>query len=69
MLTGKLLRNLYACSDHTATEMQVKNSADVNNYRPITTALSKILEPGTCGLQTANLVSSKHMGQKWPFLH
>ena len=25
--------------------------------------------PGTCGLQTANLVSSEHMGQKWPYLH
>ena len=25
--------------------------------------------PGTCGLQTAYLVSSKHMGQKWPYLH
>ena len=25
--------------------------------------------PGTCGLQTPNLVSSKHMGQQWPFLH
>ena len=24
--------------------------------------------PGTCGLQTANLVSSKRMGQKWPVL-
>ena len=24
--------------------------------------------PGTCGLQTANLVSTKHIGQKWPFL-
>ena len=25
--------------------------------------------PGTCGRQTANLVSSKHMGQKWPYLY
>ena len=25
--------------------------------------------PGTCGLHTANLVSSKHMGQKLPYLH
>ena len=25
--------------------------------------------PGTCGLLTANLVSSKHMGLKWPYLH
>ena len=24
--------------------------------------------PGTCGLQTVNLVSSKLTGQKWPFL-
>ena len=24
---------------------------------------------GTCRLQTANLVSSEHMGQKWPYLH
>ena len=55
-----------------------KDPADVNNYNPIAiaTALSKVLcrsccrdSPGTCGLQTANLVSSKHMGQKWPYLH
>ena len=25
--------------------------------------------PWTFGLQTVNLVSSKHMGQKWPYLH
>ena len=25
--------------------------------------------PGTCGRQTANFVSSEHMGQKWPYLH
>ena len=25
--------------------------------------------PVTCGLQTVNLVPSKHMGQKWTYLH
>ena len=51
-----------------------KDPAALNNYRPIAiaTALSPRYlsrsccrdSPGTCGLQTANLVSSEHMGQK-----
>ena len=54
-----------------------KDPADVNNYKAIViaTAFSKVLEQvllsrlaGTFGLQTANLVSSEHMGEKY-FLH
>ena len=55
-----------------------KDSADVNNYRiiAIATSLSKVLEQVLLSrlvryLWTADikLVSSKYMGQKWPYLH
>ena len=58
-----------------------KDPADCNNYWPIivsaiSIALSKVLSRsgcrdflGTCGLQTAKLVSRKLMGQKWPYFH
>ena len=77
----RVLDHLYARSDHTAIEVQAKDPSDVNNYWPIAiaTGLSKVLEQVLLsiatrqvpvhGLQTANLVSSKHMGQKWSYLH
>ena len=79
MLTGELSNSLMHVVIIPLLKCKSKVPADVNNYRAIAiaTALSKVLEqvllsrdsPGTCGLQTANLVSSKRMGQKWPFLH
>ena len=78
MLTSKLPNSLKHVVIIPLLKCKSKDPADVNNYRPIAieTALSKVLEQvllsrltGTCGLQTANLVSSKHMGLKWPFLH
>ena len=44
---------------------------------PVTDPLGKTVEEtgdmttklAVCGRQTANLVSSEHMGQKWPYLH
>ena len=58
---------------------KTKDPGDINNYRPIIIIaklspryLSKTFcrdSPGTCGLQTGNLVSSEHMGQKCPYLH
>ena len=73
-LTGKLPNSLIHEMIIPLVKCKSKDPADVNNYRPsaITTALLSRSccreSTGTCGLQTANLVSSKHMGQKWPFL-
>ena len=78
MLTGKLPNSLMHVVIILLLKWKSKDPADVNNYRPIAiaTALSKVLEQVLLsrlaryrGLQTASLVSSKHMGQKWPFLH
>ena len=78
VLSGKLLSTLMHVVIIPRLKCKSKDPADVNNYRPIAiaTSLSKVLEqsycrdsPRTCGLQTANLVSSEHMGQKWPYLH
>ena len=78
MLTGKLPSTLMHVVIMPLLKCKSKDPADVKNYRPIAiaTALSKVLSrsccrdlPGTCGLQTANLISSKHMGQEWPYLH
>ena len=78
MLSGKLLSTLMHVVIIPLLKFKSEDPAVVNNNRPIAiaTALSKVLEqvycrdsPDTCGLQTANLVSSKHMGQKWPYLH
>ena len=46
MFTGKLPSTLMHIVMHTATEVQIKDPADVNNYSPIAiaTALSKVLE-------------------------
>ena len=77
MLSGKLPSTLMHVVIIPLLKCKSKYPADVNNYRPIAiaTALSKVLEQallsrlaGTCGLQTANLVSSEHVGQKWPYL-
>ena len=66
MLTGQLPNSLMHVVIIPLLKCKSKDPADVNNYRPIAiaTALSKVR-----GLQTVNLVSSKDMGQKWPFLH
>ena len=78
MLTGKLPSTLMHLVIIPLLKCKSKDPGDVNNYIPIAiaTALSKVLSrsccrasPGTCGLQTANFVSSKHMGQKLPYLH
>ena len=79
MLSGKLPRTLMHVVIIPLPKCKSKDPADANNYRPIAiaTALSKVQlsrsfcrdSPGTCGLQTANLVSSEHMGHKWPYLH
>ena len=76
MLTSKLQSTIMHVVNIPLLKCKSKNPADVNNYKPIAIALSKVLEqvllsrpPGTCGLQTANLISSKHVGQKWPCLH
>ena len=78
MLTGKLPSILMHVVIIPLLKCKAKYPADVNNYRPIgiATALFKALEqsccrdsPGTCGLQTANLVSSERMGEKYKYLH
>ena len=72
MLTGMLPRStLIHVVIIPLLKWKSKDPADVNNYRPIAiaTALSMVLEQvllerlarHTCGLQMANLVSSKHM--------
>ena len=78
MLTGKLPSTLLHVVIIPLLKCRSKDPANVNNYRQIeiVTALSKVLEQDllsrlarSCGLQTANLVSSMKMGQKWPHLH
>ena len=82
MLTGKLPVGclLHGKLPHVVIipllECKWKDPADVNNYKPITIAtLIKVLEQvllSRLAMQvyaTVNLVSSKHMGQKWPYLH
>ena len=79
MLRGKLPSILINVVIIRLLKCKSKDPADVNNFRPIAIAraLSKVLEQVflsrlamyTCGLQTAELVSSEHMGQKWPYLH
>ena len=78
MLSGKLPSTLMHVVIIPLQKCKSKDPADVNNYRPIAiaTALSKVLEQVLLSrlaryLWTAdsNLVSSKHMGQKWPYLH
>ena len=75
MLTRQLPSTLMHVVIIPLLNYKSKDPADVNNYWPIiaiATALSKVLEQvllsplwaGICGLQTANLVSSEHMGQK-----
>ena len=79
MLSGKLPSTLMYVVIIPLLKCKSIDPADVNNCRliAITTALSKVLEQVllsrlaryTCGLQTDNLISSKHMGQKLPYLH
>ena len=78
MLSGKLKSTLMHVVIIPLLKCKSKDPADVNNYKPIAiaTALSKVLQQVLlsrlvryCGPQTANLVSSKQMGQKLPYLH
>ena len=79
MLSGKLPSTLMHVVIIPLLKCKSKDPAEVYNYRPIAIAteispryLSRSCchdSPGTCGLQTANLVLSEHMGQKWPYLH
>ena len=78
MLTGKLPSTLMHIVIMPLLMCKSKDPADFNNYRPIAiaTALSKVLKwvmlsrlARYLWTATANLVSSKHMGQKWPYLH
>ena len=78
MHTGKLqLEHPYARSDHSALKCKSKDRADASTGQLQLSQLSPRYlsrsccrdSPGTCGLQISNLVSSEHMGQKWPYLH
>ena len=79
MLSGKLPSTLMHVVIIPLLKCKSKDSADVNNYRPIAIAtalfpryLSRSYcrdSPGACGLQTADLVSIEHMGHKWAYLH
>ena len=73
MLTAMLPDSLMHVVVIPLLEYKSKDPADANNYRQLQLPqlspryLSRSCcrdSPGTCGLQTANLVSSKHMGQK-----
>ena len=77
MLTGKLLRTLMHVVIIPLLKCKSKDLAEVNSYRPIAIAiaLSKVLEQVLLSrlaryLWTAdsNLVSSKQMREKWPYL-
>ena len=69
----------YAYSDRIPLlKCKSKDPADVNNYRSIAiaTGLSKVLVQVLLSLLArylwttdGNLVSSKHMEQKWPYLY
>ena len=68
MLAGKLPSTLLHVVIIPLLNCKSKDPADGNTYRPIAivTALSKVLEEvllSRLALQTANLISSKHMGQ------
>ena len=73
MLTGKLPNSFMHIVIIPLLKCKSKETADVNNYSQLQLPqlspryLSRSCcrdSPVTCGLQTANLVSSKHMGQK-----
>ena len=78
MLTGKLPSTLMHLVIIPPLKCKSKDPGDVSNYMPIAiaTALSKVLEQVLLSrfaryLWTADsqFCLSKHMGQKWPYLH
>ena len=78
MMTGKLKNSLMHVVIIPLLKCKSKDPADVNNYMPIqiATVLSKVLGQVLLSLLArylwtadSQLVSSKHMGQNWPFLH
>ena len=74
MLTGKLPNTLMHVVIILLLKCKSKDTADVNNYRPIAIAaalagLSVATRHVPVDCRQPNLVSCENMGQKWPYLH